>query len=276
MATTRFPDTTDKPITEANWTGANIAASGIRSWRQTGWDLSINSGLDLDIAAGTAYVGGYYVNVSTTTTLTLTDNLNFGNANRIWLQADGTIYANASNTPTDATDLFLGWVETNSGSITAISPSYELDVGSGVEIENKRVSFGGVLGIGFNQNDLLRLDLAVEPGLYWVSMRLSGNNTSTLQNYGIRVTCLSAAEASANLSVHRHTEYIAGGTGEGTFLSSGELWIVSNSGGSGELTSFFVVHGMMEFADTGSIEVKLSTGGGSAINTGYLVAKKIR
>jgi len=271
MATTRFPDTLDTPITEANWSGVNVAASGVRSWRQTGFDLSDGGGLNLDIAAGTAYVGGYYVDITTTTTLALTDNLNFGDGNRVWLQADGTIYANASNTPTAATDLLLGWVETNSGSISDINPSYELDVGSGYQIGNRRMSFGGVLG-SVSTSEVVRLDLAVEPGMYWVSMRIAGNNPAASHTYNIRITCLSAAEASANLSMHRYTE---NGTGAGDFASSGTQVSFANNGGTGQLTGFFIVQGVMEFADTGSIEVKLQVSSGAQFGNGYLTARKI-
>jgi hypothetical protein len=272
MAVTRFPDTTDTQITEANWTGANKAVSGIRSWRQAGWDLSVNAGLNLDVDAGTAYVGGYYVDVSTTTTVALTDNA----TNRVWLQADGTIYDNTSDTPSAATDLFLGRVTTSGGSITQIEPNEELDTAAGHEVEGQRTSFCGIASLAASQGKVVCATLDLEPGLYWVFLRTSGSSASVLTNSGIELTCITASQSSAELAIIRRTES-PGSNANGFWGNSGTSILFSNSGAAGQLTQFYTIHGTVQFADSGTIQVELETGANVSFNQGgYLIAKKIR
>lgn len=270
MAVTRFPDTTDKQITEANWVAANKAASGIRSWRQTGWDLSINSGLNLDVAAGTAYIAGYYVDIDTTTTVALTDNA----INRVWLQVDGTVYDNTSDTPTASTDLFLGRVTTSGGVITEIEANEELDTAGGRELEGQRVSFCGIASLSASQPNTVCAVLDVEPGLYWIALRTSGSSASVLTNSSIEITCITAAETSAEIAIIRHAK--ASGL-HGFWANSGSQIFFSNSGAAGQTQQFYVAYGIVQFADTGSIQVELETGANVSFNQGgYLIAKKIR
>lgn len=268
MAVTIFPTSPNSAITEANWQGVNNAANGRQSWRVTGFDLSVNSGLNLDVAAGTACIDGYYVNESATTTVALTDNA----TNRVWLQADGTIYDNTSDTPTAATDLFLGRVTTSGGSITEIEANEELDTAAGVEYEGgHRKSFCGIAQLAASQAATVCATLSVEPGVYWIYGRTSGSGASVLKNTTLEITCTTASNATAELAFIRHTEVAGANGGWG---NSGTT--VGFSHTSSQLTHFYTICGMASFAQAGEIQLELGTGANVSFNSGgYIVAKKI-
>lgn len=265
MAVTIFPTSPNGAITEANWTGADKAANGNMSYRVSGWDLSVNAGLNLDVAAGTAVIDGFYVNESGTTTVALTDNA----TNRVWLQADGTIYDNTSDTPTAATDLFLGRVTTSGGSITAIVPSQELVSGVGVEYNSRKKAWAITENIGTATFLTTLADLALEPGLYWVRCIIfaDGQALAGGQSFGVQVDVATAAESTIELGVLGHGD--EGSADQSAWTNGGSTINFTATANTIDVPVHIV--GMVELADSGTLQIKATTSSFFIIRPGGFV-----
>lgn len=261
MAVTRFPDTTDAAISEANWTDANKGC--VNPTRISGFDLSINAGLNLDVAAGVAIVDGLRVEVTTTTTVTLTDNA----TNYVWIQADGTIYDNTSTTPTAATDLLFGQVTTASGNITEIEPSEELDDNTGVPVSTGRVRFFGITQLGASSGLTAVSSEALGAGLWLIDVRLHYNcPTSSGSSTTQTLTLASATESD--------TEVV-----NGAFISTGQsfaYWATTGSPATAfGVETFGFIKGFVGLPDGATVNVNVSTGSATTLDGGYWTATKI-
>ena len=82
-----------------------------------GLALTDSGGLFIDIALGTAWIDGTYVNQSTNT---LNQAVSASTTNWVFLEPDGDFEIRTTTTPTDPNALFLGQVATDGSSVTAI------------------------------------------------------------------------------------------------------------------------------------------------------------
>lgn len=262
-----FPTQPDSAITEANWSANNAAIAG--SCRLSGFDLFINAGLDLDVDAGRAFVGGYDIDITGTTVVSLTNNAE----NRVWLQADGTIYANTSVTPTASTDLLLGSVTTSGGSITDISATRIFPKTAIVPVD---------LTAGFKNlaqwttkvpGDAAGVvcDMEMEPGVYFVRGMVRATWTSTASNqWAIKLQATTASEYGWAVHIKNYSD--EGATFKSKVITGTGLTSFSNSA-TGD--TWFSLMGVVWFSDTGNFQVYSSGVVGINTGPGYLSAIKI-
>jgi len=163
MATTVFPETSDA-VTEATWQGLNKAIAAGGAWTTEGFDVTVDSGLDIDIAAGEAFVNGYWVSSDAVQGATMTDST----TNYVWLEPDGTLTVNTSGSnPGNA--LLLATVVTSGGAISSISR--ESNVTTGPHVYIRKAASESVTSSTTLQDDN-HLTVALEPGLYRATLAL--------------------------------------------------------------------------------------------------------
>lgn len=120
MSTTVFPESGDQ-ITEASWTALNEAMTVAERYRLTGFTLSAGTGLNANVAGGTAMVNGYVIVSDATQAVAVTAS----QTNYIWLAEDGTLSHNTTGT-NPGTDLLLGTAVTDGSGVTSVSHQYNI------------------------------------------------------------------------------------------------------------------------------------------------------
>jgi hypothetical protein len=126
----------------------------------SGFASSDGGGLNLTVAAGTAYISGWRISHSEASTVLLADN----KTNEVWLDKDGVFYAQDSQ-PSES--IQIAEVVTSAGAITLITdkrPLTELgeakisflDTGghdhSGASAKGTKVNHGNLLGVAADQH----------------------------------------------------------------------------------------------------------------------------
>lgn len=99
------------------------------SYIVSGYELSDPTGLFVDIAAGDAWVNGYFIDQTTAQT---GQALTSSSTNYIWLPPSGTIEIETTGTATDSDSLLIGTAVTDGSGITALS--HQVDVTNGHNI----------------------------------------------------------------------------------------------------------------------------------------------
>lgn len=269
MSITVFPITPNGAITEAAWTGLNLAAIGKGGRRQTGFDLSDGGALNLSVAAGTATIGGFYIDINSVTTVALTDN----DVNRIWLQADGTVYDNLSDTPAAATDILLGRATTSGGSITAIQGSKEVADSGGVELESRRRNYVGIDALAVGQSATSLVTLSLEPGLYWIRacVHAQGAASSSGQTWQLRMVVATASGSSFEFGYLNHGD--EGASDDSAWRTNTSL--VTFTATQNGIPNPTHIIGKLELADAGELTLDCVTSAQFSINNGWLTAIKI-
>lgn len=157
MAVTIFPETGDT-ISESAWQGLNKAIAANGAWTTEGYDVTVSSGIIVDVAAGEALVNGYLVSSDATQQVTLADN----NTNYLWLEPDGTLTdSTTGSNPGNA--LLLATIVTSGGSITSITKDQDVTVGNSLYI--RKTADENVASSTTLQDDD-HLTVALEPGIY--------------------------------------------------------------------------------------------------------------
>lgn len=265
MATTRFPAPTDAQITEANWTGLNEHMRDSR--RETGCDLSINSGLNLDVATGVVLVDGMRVEITSTETVALTDN----STNRVWVQKDGTVYDNTSITPTAATDFLLGVVTTSGGSITNIYTDYNAisPASANYAWDERKDGHSYLKALNTAQSFQTIRSIALEPGLYWVRavVYVLGGALSAGQTYFVGVDSDTAAEVDIQMAILNHGD--EGANDFSQWVTGGEQ--VGQTTESNNHPHPVHIIGTVSFADSGNLLIKASTSSHHTVPAGSWV-----
>jgi hypothetical protein len=143
MGTTIFPQNDPSPADETSFQDYLLAA--VMSHVKYGLEVTIDSGLDVSIAAGEAIVGGVRIEVDTTQTLSMANN----DVNYVYLEltrsgglvqsptSDADNYTPETSPVLDKNHLLLAVVNTSGGSITQVddvrwrSPGETLTVSTG-------------------------------------------------------------------------------------------------------------------------------------------------
>lgn len=163
MATTVFPETNDS-VTEAAWQGLNNAIAAGGAWTTEGFDVTVNAGLVIDIAAGEALVNGYHISSDAVQNATMTDNT----TNYVWLEPDGTVTVNTTGTnPGNA--LLLATVVTSGAAIASITR--ESNATTGPYIFIRKAAAESVTSSTTLQDDD-NLTVSLQPGLYRLTVAL--------------------------------------------------------------------------------------------------------
>jgi hypothetical protein len=247
MATTVFPETNDS-VTEAAWQGLNNAIAAGGAWTTQGFDVTISSGLIIDIASGDAFVNGYHISSDATQQKTMTDNT----TNYVWIEPNGTVTVNTTGTnPGNA--LLLVLVVTSGGSISSISR--DVNVTSGPYIYIRKAAPESVTSSTTLQDDD-DLTVALEPGLYRATLALE---VIADASGGIKV----ALATTATNSVLEGSVYFSSG---GTYN-----WL-SAFGASAGITTVFanypvLIEAMFALADAGTVKFQWSQNASNATAT---------
>ena len=132
MAQTIFPQTGDGQ-TQAAWTAALSALSLDTHYIVLGYSLSDGGGLNVDVAAGTAFINGFLV----TDDAAITGNaLADDDTNSVFLEPDGSITINVTGT-NPGNSILLGTVLTAAGIVSVVSHEVSIIVGSDIMIQKK-------------------------------------------------------------------------------------------------------------------------------------------
>lgn len=269
MPTTRFPDTTDAQITEANWTGTNAVLGDSR--RETGLDLSDGGGLNLHVSTGVAIVDGMRVEVTSTETITLPAS----SINRVWIQKDGTVYDNTSTTPTASTDLLLGVVTTGLSIVVGIFADYDLQ---NPQVTNydwfpRRLNHGITRQVNTATTGTL-IEMDLEPGLYWVNGIIQGvgQALSGGQSWTLTVRVDTAAEYGAEIAFLNHGDEGANDDSDWSALGVAETFTATTNNAPHPVH----VVGMVYLSDTGTLFFGTSTSSHFAVYPSHITARKIR
>lgn len=255
MATTVFPQTNDS-VTESVWQGLNKSIAVGASRTQNGFDVTVNSGIIVDVAAGNAIVNGYHVSQSGTESVTLTDNT----TNYLWLEPDGTLTDNTTGTnPGNA--LLLAEIVTASAAITSISKDFDINNGQ-FFLVRKTASENVASSTTLQDDD--HLFCALEPGVYKFVMLL---NTTYPAGGGLKVSLATTATngyafasvvfANASSSTPAGYEYLD---------DFGSTASYSTNAASQEPT---IIDGVISLADAGTVKLQWAQAAASGTTTIY-------
>lgn len=269
MTTTRFPDTTDAQITEANWTGVNAALSDSR--RLEGCELTVSSGLDLSVGTGVVLVDGMRVEITVAETVALTAN----SLNRVWIQKDGTIYDNTSATPTAPTDFLLGVVGTDASSITGIFTDRDLALSLTSNYKWFPRKLNHVITRTLNTGTTSTLSTVdLEPGLYWVNGIIQAFGVTSFSGafWDLKIDVQTASEYESEIAYLNHGD--EGASDESTWATLGTFVRFNTT--SIQLPQPVHVVGMICLSDTGSVTLTGSTSSFMYIGSSHITFRKIR
>jgi len=117
MAKTVIFETGDN-LDESGFQLVNDALTCNTSFIVSGFELSDPTGLFVDVAAGTAFVNGYYINQSAAQT---GQALTGSQTNYVWLESDGDLEIETTGTPTDTNAICIGIAVCDGSSITTLT-----------------------------------------------------------------------------------------------------------------------------------------------------------
>lgn len=267
MAVTVFPESGDS-VTETTWQALSQAAAGGGSHIVEGFDVTYDgAGLDIDVAAGVAFIEGYRVESDAAQEVT---GLTASDDNYIWLLTDGTLEATLLPTyPGDA--LCLAKVTTDGSSVTAVSA--DVPVTSGRVLYVGKAADESVASSTTLQDDD-ELTLWLEPGVWRITLGLKATWTT---NNGFKLAFTSSATNDAISAMVAH-----GGTsgyGFGVITAFGSAYSFA-SGGAAGTNAPVVVEGTVALADAGTLTLQFAQATSHADSTtikagSFLVAERV-
>lgn len=253
MATTVFPETSDS-VTESVWQGLNKAIVSGGSHTSEGYDVTVDSGLDIDIAAGEAVVNGYYLSSDATQGATMTDST----TNYVWLEPDGTITVNTTGT-NPGSSLLLAKVVTSGGAITSITKDQDITEGSRLLV--RKTAAENVSSSTSLQDDD-HLTIALEPGIYRFTFMLEATWAASV---GLKVALgCTATNATVDAAVVFAASEGSTPSGWGFISSFGSA--ISHQANAGT-NDPVMIDGILTLADAGTFKLQWAQVTSNATNT---------
>lgn len=254
MAVSIFPTDGGDP-SETNWRALNHALALGGAWTVNGFDVTVDSGLDIDIAAGEAIIYGYRVSSDATESETLTNN----STCYLWLEPDGTIsHTTTLSNPGNA--LLLATIVTSGGAITSISRLADVDAGP-IIFRTKKGTTENVASSTTLQDDD-DLTAAVEPGVYRLLVVLEATWAASV-GLKVAIAC-TATNAELNASLVYSNSAPGSAAGFGFLTSIGGSGSYQTNAGSNDPV---IIDGVIALADAGTVKLQWAQQTSSATNT---------
>lgn len=200
MAIDVFPNQPNGQITEARWTGTELAIRAKTHGIVYGFDLSDAGSGTISAGAGEAFVSGYHV----VSTAAITKALSNGSPRFLWLTTAGALAESADDTPPNGDDLFLAHVTVAAGSITAIAANGRLTSWLGMDettlsVGRRPYASHGTMSTGTIGSPSAVAKITLAPGLWllrgWINGSASGGGAG--QQWRIHVDGVTGAAQSA-------------------------------------------------------------------------------